>query len=787
MGIKSKTKFKGINVINFKNKKLITLLIIICILTIFILGKIINSYKLENQNIFLNFLSQKETIEILKNDIEGDLKEEFLAKVYNYDKDRFKIITKNFEAKSKRIIEKNYNSNILNLKKELYVSYKEIVENEKFFSTYEELYKLENLNNSNQEEMKNDEKYFELLNDYMKIELKDEDKLLEINLLNIDIQAKAKKINENKEKELQNLIEDINLKNSIIEKDGIIEKKSMYEYELKAQNTDILVSSENSSKYINDFSKTENIIILNKENEFIIKDFYLGLNGTTFGVTDNLLAPLNEISDLYFEDKSDKKLVVLMKKDDLKAGEFSSIYKNLKNYSNKIIIYLSIVLIALITGTICIYKKKFNNILSLYRKQGFIKIALGILLIFSIWFVAYSIFNIYWIKKLGEIIITLLIISDILYITEYGIKKRMESDYQLLKNIAKKLKIDPSISILENQKKDNIMVVSSFIILLCAGIVLIYFSRIAFWSNIIAMIVMVFVIVFAGAYIIVFRKRYFIACDLKDIERVSKEIANGNFEVKFNSEKARDLDKTREYLKSIDKGFKIAIEDELKSERMKSELLTNISHDLKTPLTSIINYVDLLQMIGITEDEKMEYLKILDNKSKRLKVLIEDLFEASKASTGNIKLNIENIDIVSVVRQSFAEFKEKIDSSDLEFRILLPDHKVNLDLDGARMWRVFENLIGNTLKYSMPRSRIYIALNDYSNKVVFEIKNISGYELNCDPNELKERFKRADISRHTEGSGLGLSIANSLVNLQGGKLDIIIDGDLFKVVIIFEK
>ena len=191
--------------------------------------------------------------------------------------------------------------------------------------------------------------------------------------------------------------------------------------------------------------------------------------------------------------------------------------------------------------------------------------------------------------------------------------------------------------------------------------------------------------------------------------------------------------------------------------------------------------------MGVSEEDRTEYLKILDNKSKRLKVLIEDLFEASKATTGNIKLNIENIDVVSVLRQTFAEFKEKIDDSTLDFKINIPDHKVKLDLDGARMWRVFENLIGNALKYSMEESRVYLDLKDLEDKVVFEIKNISGYELNCDPSELKERFKRADESRTMEGSGLGLSIANGLIEAQGGKLDIFIDGDLFKVVIMFEK
>ena len=418
----------------------------------------------------------------------------------------------------------------------------------------------------------------------------------------------------------------------------------------------------------------------------------------------------------------------------------------------------------------------------------------------------------------------IMIITDIAYVIDYGFKSRYAVDIWILKkiNIFRFLKFNSANNIekmknikskspefvkgmggkvsnlvseikADKDKSERVYkyaTISGFIGMALATV----FGGFLILVSGIPLIFILIAISIGGLIIVVYTYMYIkieqLKYDIKGIEKATSRIVDGDFNINFENSEVRELDIIRENILSIDKGFKIAVEDELKSERMKAELITNVSHDLKTPLTSIINYVDLLQMVGVSEEDRTEYLKILDNKSKRLKVLIEDLFEASKATTGNIKLNIENIeniDIVSVLRQTFAEFKEKIDDSTLDFKINIPDHKVKLDLDGARMWRVFENLIGNALKYSMEESRVYLDLKDLEDKVVFEIKNISGYELNCDPIELKERFKRADESRTMEGSGLGLSIANGLIEAQGGELDIFIDGDLFKVVIIFEK
>ena len=221
---------------------------------------------------------------------------------------------------------------------------------------------------------------------------------------------------------------------------------------------------------------------------------------------------------------------------------------------------------------------------------------------------------------------------------------------------------------------------------------------------------------------------------------------------------------------------------------MKSELITNVSHDLKTPLTSIINYVELIKK---EEDISPEYLKdyvnVLDSKSKRLKILIEDLFEASKASSGNIELNMEKIDLTQLLRQSIGEMEEKLSEAKLNLKINVPEEKTYIRADGRRLYRVLENLLGNISKYSLPNTRVYIDIIEEDGKVKLTMKNISSYELNFDPDEIMERFKRADDSRNTEGSGLGLAIARDLVNLQGGTFSIDIDGDLFKSIVEFDE
>lgn len=218
---------------------------------------------------------------------------------------------------------------------------------------------------------------------------------------------------------------------------------------------------------------------------------------------------------------------------------------------------------------------------------------------------------------------------------------------------------------------------------------------------------------------------------------------------------------------------------------MKTEFISNVSHNLKIPLTSMINYIDLLKIPNLTEETHEEYVQILDSKARRLQVLIEDLFEVSKAVSGSITLEVQEIDIVALMNQVIGDLKEKIDKSGLIFKTSFPGHKVSILLDGKRTVRIIENLIGNSIKYAMPNSRVFIEIIEEKESIKFVIKNISAEVMNFTAKEIIERFSRGDTSRHIEGSGFAIS--RSLVELQGGIFDVIIDGDLFKVVIKFNK
>ena len=236
-------------------------------------------------------------------------------------------------------------------------------------------------------------------------------------------------------------------------------------------------------------------------------------------------------------------------------------------------------------------------------------------------------------------------------------------------------------------------------------------------------------------------------------------------------------------INNMKEGLRESLQNEVKSERMKTELITNVSHDLKTPLTSIINYIDLLKREDIEPESARDYVNVLDNKAQRLKVLIDDLFEASKAASGAMELNIEKIEIVQLLKQMLGENDERISNHGLSLRVNTPEEKVFIKGDGKRLYRVFENLISNIVKYSMENTRVYIDIIKEDECVKIVMKNIAAYELNFDVNEITERFKRADEARTSEGSGLGLAIAKSIVELHGGTFYIEVDGDLFKSII----
>lgn len=264
--------------------------------------------------------------------------------------------------------------------------------------------------------------------------------------------------------------------------------------------------------------------------------------------------------------------------------------------------------------------------------------------------------------------------------------------------------------------------------------------------------------------------------------KATNEIAQGNLNVTIE-ENLGVFEPFKPQIYRIEEGFRNAVAEEVKSQRMKSELITNVSHDLKTPLTAIITYVKLLQEPGVTEEQRKEYLETLDRKSLRLKALIEDLFEVSKANSQNITLDIRDVDIVSMVKQVEFEMEDKLADAGLDVRMSMPEEKVIVPLDSQKTFRIFENLFGNIAKYALPGTRVYVNGFTAKDEVTIILKNITAQELSVSGEELTERFVRGDASRNTEGSGLGLAIAKSFTEIQGGKFRIELDGDLFKVVL----
>lgn len=314
-----------------------------------------------------------------------------------------------------------------------------------------------------------------------------------------------------------------------------------------------------------------------------------------------------------------------------------------------------------------------------------------------------------------------------------------------------------------------------FILGSISSIILILISKFALLPLVLALWVYVFILLIKKV-----NKLY-------KIKDAVHQIYEGNNDIKLDeSEFSGDLVEMASDVNDIAGGFSNAIAENLKSERLKTELITNVSHDIKTPLTSIISYVDLLKQEDIKNEKAIEYINVLDNKSARLKRLIEDLVEASKVSSGNIKLNKENLKVAELINQCIGEFEDRFKSKGLEIIANIPKEDLSIYADSRYMYRVIENVFSNITKYALENSRVYIDITCEYAKINISIKNISKDKLNISPDELMQRFVRGDKSRFTEGSGLGLSISKSLVELQSGKFEISIDGDLFKVNLSFD-
>ncbi|MDC7290163.1 HAMP domain-containing histidine kinase [Blautia schinkii] len=326
------------------------------------------------------------------------------------------------------------------------------------------------------------------------------------------------------------------------------------------------------------------------------------------------------------------------------------------------------------------------------------------------------------------------------------------------------------------------------ITILLSGILLLQFFIIMLFFNVSRIFILVLIAVDAIVLIYAVRK----ADGREKLVIGLKKISSGELQYKIPAESLSGEQRTMaDYINNIGAGLDAAVENSLKNERMKTELITNVSHDIKTPLTSIINYVGLLKRENFTDKKICGYLDILEEKAQRLKALTEDVVEASKASTGNITLEMADLDFVEMLQQVIGEFEEKFRKRNLSMMVHFSDGPSVVYADGRRMWRVLENIFNNVVKYALEGTRVYAEVKKSQNpddqKVIFSLKNISAQPLNISADELTERFIRGDVARNTEGSGLGLSIAKSLTELQGGEFKLYVDGDLFKVTITFSS
>ncbi|QFT89712.1 Sensor protein kinase WalK [Bacillus sp. THAF10] len=329
------------------------------------------------------------------------------------------------------------------------------------------------------------------------------------------------------------------------------------------------------------------------------------------------------------------------------------------------------------------------------------------------------------------------------------------------------------------QKSVGVQAVSLLAIIFCLGL-----AWFLLLLNPLTFIFYLLLIIFVGGSTLLVLLRqigYLNKISIKMDEMAAGKLG-GNLDVPGNSVMA----KMAANLNQLKQGVTVSQNEQAKSERLKTELITNVSHDLRTPLTSIITYTELLKKNDITDDDRAAYLEIIDRKSQRLKGLIDDLFEVSKMASGNIELIKAKVDINQLLQQALAEYGDNLESSNLQFRVHTPETKVFAMVDGQKIWRVFDNLIGNIIKYSLEHSRVYIQVQQVEGNVKITFKNVSKYELNDQSEELYERFKRGDTSRNTEGSGLGLAIAKSIIDLHQGSLSIDTDGDLFKVTVILK-
>jgi len=355
--------------------------------------------------------------------------------------------------------------------------------------------------------------------------------------------------------------------------------------------------------------------------------------------------------------------------------------------------------------------------------------------------------------------------------------------YSIIRHIKNKNLIEKSFIyyVLSNSVKALIRILAGGPLMMKSITAVIALVAISFYASIKIPLLLIPLAAGAAYYIFIKVKRF------QTIQVGIKLVKTGDYDYKISLDGTGEFKQLAEDLNSMTTGLKIAVKSEVKSERLKTELITNVSHDIKTPLTSIITYVDLLKREGLNSKNAPKYLDVLDRKSNRLKTLTEDLFEAAKATSGSIEPKFEKVNVNALISQILGELDEKVHESKLTLKVTRDKGKIFAKADGRLLSRVMENLLSNIFKYALKESRVYIDITEVEKQVIVSFKNISAYELNIPVDELMERFKRGDESRNSEGSGLGLAIAKSLMEIQEGILNLSIDGDLFKAEIKLNK
>ncbi|GAB6169010.1 HAMP domain-containing sensor histidine kinase [Clostridium carnis] len=542
---------------------------------------------------------------------------------------------------------------------------------------------------------------------------------------------------------------------ALLDKDSYIESMIYYDSRELAH---YIYDTTNNLQYIEPI-EVENSYLVEK-NYYDQNMFYIIFNKETGNFVTNDLNMKNYISSYKYNTKiMDEKIHSYIDENGLKATTIDNVKKfnyyvafnddDLKNKSIKDY-----------TEVYYKYPSGYNYLVradSLTAKLIILSTIVTIILLLKI------IINIIFNRK--NIHLEIKVLSRLIYVLKYGLK------YKTTRN-----KILISIG-------GSIVVIVAYLYLVAGirnqNVLVTFLTRYPFKGTLILVLIPLVCVIYS------LKK----SLDVSIINDGLKKINSGDLEHNLNDIGEREVKELVYNINQIKDGYKIALNEKIKNEKLKTELISNVSHDLKTPLTSIINYVNILNDENITEEERKDYLKILEQKSMRLKTLIEDLFEVSKLNSGKMTINKSEVDIVSLVHQVVGEYCNLYEEKNIEFKVTTNKEEIFFKLDGKLMSRVFENIIINALKYSLDNTRVYISILDNDDHVEISFKNISNYEMDFNTEDIFERFARADKSRTSsiEGSGMGLAITKSIVELHNGKINIQVEGDMFKMYLLIPK